>query len=102
VWSSGALASTVALVAICALCMLALGVSRSFIAYQADRTGATRMGGRLILWMWLDAIFIGVWFLVTLWLLILLLGQCLWMASAWGLNTSIQVSGTTHRDANRV
>ncbi len=53
------------------------------------------MGGRLITWMILCAIFIGLWMLLTFWLLMLLLGQCLWMAAAWGLNMSIQVRGRT-------
>lgn len=99
VWGAEALAFTVALVIIMALAMLALGAGRSVIAYQADRTGATRMGGRLMAWMWLDAIFVGCWFLLTLWLLLLLLGQCLWMAACWGLNTSIKV-GTSSALAN--
>jgi hypothetical protein len=38
-WGSGALVTTSAFTVILGLCMLALGVGRGLIAYQADRTG---------------------------------------------------------------
>ncbi|KAJ9516697.1 hypothetical protein QJQ45_015147, partial [Haematococcus lacustris] len=82
VWGKGAIALTTGVTVILALAMLALGVGRSLIAYQADRTGASRMGGRLMTWMWLCAVFILLWWSLTMWFMILLLGELLWSAGA--------------------
>jgi hypothetical protein len=90
-WGAGALAGTVAFTIIASIGMLGLGVGRCMLAYTADRTGATRMGGRLVLWLWLCAGFIVCWLLLTLWLLAVLLGECLWLAGAWALTVAIKV-----------
>jgi len=73
------------------LSMLAIACGRSVIAYQADRTGATRMGGRLLLWMWTCAIFILLWFILTIWLLVLLVGESVWTAAVWAVTAAVKV-----------
>ncbi|KAL6750238.1 hypothetical protein V8C86DRAFT_2817310 [Haematococcus lacustris] len=97
VWGKGAIALTTGVTVILALAMLALGVGRSLIAYQADRTGASRMGGRLMTWMWLCAVFILLWWSLTMWFMILLLGELLWSAGALVVTSAARVGADTAR-----
>lgn len=49
---------------------------RGVIGAQADRTGATRMGGRLIAWLWCDAVFIFFWCVFVLCICLVRCGLC--------------------------
>jgi hypothetical protein len=49
------------------------------------------MGGRLISWMWMCAVFIILWWLLTVWFVLLLLGELLWSAAAWAITSAAKV-----------
>lgn len=55
------------------------------------------MGGRLLTWMWVCVIFVIFWFLLTLWLLVLLVGESLWTAAAWSVTAAVKVRCVCHR-----
>ncbi len=49
------------------------------------------MGGRLLTWMWVCALFVGLWFLLMVWFLVVLVGESVWTAAAWSVTAAVKV-----------
>jgi len=74
---------------------LALNCGRYTVAYQADQKGQTHRSWRVSFWLMGDFLFIWLWWILTLFTILLLLGSCTAVGSTFALVKAAQVGANS-------